>query len=191
MKLIVGIGNPGIKYHNTKHNFGFWIIDKLVKERSLKYKAGKGDYIYASGNECMFVKPTTFVNDSGIAIKQILNYYDSLDVNDLIVIYDDIDINLGNIRFKAHGSDAGHNGVKSIIYHLNTDSFDRLKIGIATSMKMSPLEEYVLKPFSKKYKETINEVIDCAENGINFYLNHGIKNTMNNYNKKDNNNNGK
>jgi len=138
MKFIIGIGNPGIKYHNTKHNFGFWIIDKLVKERSLKYKAGKGNYLYAKGNKCMFVKPTTFVNNSGIAIKQILAYYDSVDIDDLIVIYDDIDINLGNIRFKTHGTAAGHNGIKSIIYHLNTDSFDRLKIGIATPMKMRP-----------------------------------------------------
>ena len=182
MKFIIGIGNPGIKYHNTKHNFGFWIIDKLVKERSLKYKAGKGNYLYAEGNKCMFVKPTTFVNNSGIAIKQILAYYDSVDIDDLIVIYDDIDINLGNIRFKTHGTAAGHNGIKSIIYHLNTDSFDRLKIGIATPMKMRPSEEYVLKPFPKKYNSLVNEVIDNATLGISYYLEEGMSKAMNNFN---------
>ena len=75
MKLIVGLGNPGDNYRLTKHNFGFWVIDNLVKQRFLKYKAGKGDYIYVQDDEFMFVKPTTYVNNSGIAIKQILNYY--------------------------------------------------------------------------------------------------------------------
>ena len=130
----------------------------------------------------MFVKPTTYINSSGIAIKQILDYYDSLNIEDLIIIYDDIDIDLGKIKFKAQGTDGGHNGIKSIIYHLKTDSFDRLKIGIATSMKMRPSEQYVLKPFPKKYSNLVNEVIENAILGLSYYLKKGMSKTMNNFN---------
>ena len=186
MKLIVGLGNPGNNYSLTKHNFGFWIIDKLVEQRSLKYKAGKGDYIFAHDNHYMFVKPTTFVNNSGVALKQILKYYDNINVNNIMIIYDDIDIKLGNIRFKPSGADGGHNGIKSIIYQLGTDTFDRLKIGIATDIIMRPSEHYVLKPFPLKFKKLVDEVTDNAVNGINYYLQHEINETMNKYNKKDN-----
>ena len=184
MKVIVGLGNPGDNYSLTKHNFGFWVIDKLVKQSSLKYKAGKGDYVYAKTKDFMFVKPTTYVNSSGIALNQILNYYNGLTCNDIIIIYDDIDIDLGMIKFRAKGSDGGHNGIKSIIYHLKTDSFDRLKIGIATSMVMRPSEKYVLKPFPKKYGKLINEVTEYSVDGINYYLKHGIDKAMNNFNLK-------
>ena len=182
MKVIVGLGNPGDNYSSTKHNFGFWIIDQLIEQRSLKYKAGKGEYVYAQDNKCIFIKPTTYVNSSGIAIKQFLDYYDNIKFNDLIVIYDDIDIDLGKIKFKAQGTDGGHNGIKSIIYHLETDCFDRLKIGIATPMKMRPSEQYVLKPFSKKYSSLVNEVIENATSGISYYLEKGMSKTMNNFN---------
>ena len=185
MKLIVGLGNPGDNFCSTKHNFGYWIIDQLVEQRSLKYKIGKGDYIIALDSQLMFIKPTTFVNNSGLAIKQILSYYDKVKISDLIIIYDDIDINLGNIRFKEEGADGGHNGIKSIIYHLETDTFDRLKVGIATNLQMRPSEKYVLKPFPMKFKKIVDEVIDTTVDGINYYLQHTIDETMNKYNKKD------
>ena len=181
MKCIVGLGNPGDRYIKTKHNFGFWVVDKLVKQSSLKYKAGKGEYVFAQSNEYMFVKPTTYMNNSGIAIKQFLNYY-KLDTSSLIIIYDDIDIDLGKIKFRAKGTDGGHNGIKSVIYHLGTDSFDRLKLGIATSMNMRPSEQYVLKAFPKKYNNLVDEVIENATSGISCYLENGISETMNNFN---------
>ena len=185
MKLIVGLGNPGDNFCSTKHNFGYWIIDQLVEQRSLKYKIGKGDYIIALDSQLMFIKPTTFVNNSGLAIKQILSYYDKVKISDLIIIYDDIDINLGNIRFKEEGTDGGHNGIKSIIYHLGSHVFDRLKIGIATDVDMRPSENYVLKPFPKKYIKLVNEVINHASNSINYYLEHGINQSMNNFNTRN------
>ena len=185
MKIIIGLGNPGDNYRLTKHNFGFWIIDELVEQRSLKYKLGKGDYVFALDNDCMFLKPTSFMNNSGVAIKQALDYYKNIDK--IIVIYDDIDIFLGQIRFRPNGSDGGHNGLKSIIYHLQTDVFDRLKIGIATNDNMRPSEKYVLKPFSKQYIDLVSEVIDYASDGINYYLKNNITSTMNNYNKRNNN----
>jgi len=188
MNFIIGLGNPGDQYKLTKHNFGFWIIDKLIKERSLKMKAGKGDYVFAKAGKNIFVKPTSFMNNSGIAIKQLLNYYNETSVKNIIVIYDDIDINLGNIRFKSEGSHGGHNGIKSIIYHLDEDVFSRLKIGIASNIEMRPSEKYVLKPFPKKIRNVVEHVVDHAANAINYYLEHDIKEAMNNFNKKDNNN---
>ena len=184
MKCVIGLGNPGPKYYNTKHNFGYWIIDKLVKERSLKYQAGKGDYIFAEEKKYIFVKPTSFVNNSGIAIKQVLSLFTNIYIKDIIVIYDDIDIDLGNIRFKQSGSAGGHNGIKSIIYQLKVETFDRLKIGIATNLKMRPSENYVLKPFPDKFNNLVGEVITNAVEGINYYLQHEINDSMNKYNIK-------
>lgn len=185
MKLIVGLGNPGDNYSLTKHNFGFWVVDKLVEQSFLKYKLGKGDYVFAKSHNALFVKPTTFMNNSGLAVRQIMNYFDFIDLSNLIIVYDDIDLDLGNIRFKSKGSHGGHNGIKSIISHLGTNVFDRLKLGIATSDKMRPSEKYVLKPFSKKYVSLVDEVIDNAVMGLQFYINNGIVESMNNYNKKD------
>ena len=185
MNFIIGLGNSGDQYKLTKHNFGFWVVNKLIEDRSLKMKVGKGDYLYAKDNKNIFIKPTCFMNNSGVAIAQILNYYSESLVDDIIIIYDDIDINLGNIRFKKEGSAGGHNGIKSIIYHLKTDIFNRLKIGIATEQNMRPSEKYVLKPFPKEYKELVNQVIDNAVKGIDYYLENGIKKSMNNFNKKD------
>ena len=182
MKLIVGLGNPGDNYRLTKHNFGFWVIDKLVEQSSLTYKAGKGDFIFALDKKCLFVKPTTYVNNSGIAIKQVLKYYKIANLEDILVIYDDINIDLGNIRFRSKGSDGGHNGLKSIIYHLEADNFDRLKLGIATSSKMRPSEKYVLKPFQRKYNKLIKDVLGNAIEAVNYYLENGINKTMNNFN---------
>ena len=159
MKIIVGLGNPGNNYSSTKHNFGFWVVDKLVEQSSLQYKSGKGNFIYAMSQDCMFVKPVTFVNNTGLAIKEILNYYDNITIEDFLIIYDDIDLDLGEIRFKAQGSDGGHNGIKSIIYHVESDHFDRLKIGIATSLKMRPSENYDLKPFPLKFKELVKIMV--------------------------------
>ena len=103
--ILVGLGNPGTKYSSTKHNFGYWIIDSMIEKSSLKLKAGKGDYLYAKDGESLFVKPTSYMNNSGLAIKQVLDYYKA-SIEDLIVIYDDIDLPLGTIRFKDKGGPA-------------------------------------------------------------------------------------
>tara|TARA_B100000029_G_scaffold316329_1_gene308700 strand:- start:1072 stop:1641 length:570 start_codon:yes stop_codon:yes gene_type:complete len=185
MNFIIGLGNPGNQYKLTKHNFGFWVVDKLIEERSLTVKVGKGDYLYAKDNKNIFVKPTSFMNNSGIAIAQLLNYYNESSIEDIIIIYDDIDIALGNIRFKKEGSAGGHNGIKSIIYHLHSDVFNRLKVGIATKQNMRPSEKYVLKPFAKECEKLVKEVINNTVTGINYYLENGITKSMNNFNKKD------
>ena len=116
--LVVGLGNPGSKYRLTKHNFGFWVLDKLVERSSLKWQSGYGDYLYAKQKDLIFAKPTTFMNNSGLAVKALCKHYNQTEA---IIIYDDIDLPLGAIRFKSNGSSGGHKGIESIIYQLKTD----------------------------------------------------------------------
>jgi len=182
--VIVGLGNPGSKYAKTKHNIGFWIVDKLANDYSAEFKLGKGNYMYSKHNNITFLKPLTYMNDSGIAVKEYINYF-NIDINQLLVIYDDADLMVGEFRFKSQGSSAGQKGIDSIIYHLKTDQFPRLKIGIGNKDNNKPLKSYVLSPFedsdSLLMEETIN---DCCE-AVNFFLNHNINETMNKYNKKN------
>ena len=184
-KIILGLGNPGLNYVESRHNLGFKLIDLLADKYSVDLNSK--DKIMISGcgniksNKILLVKPKTYVNNCGVAVKRILELY-SLKMTELIVVYDDMDLIPGKIRFRSQGTAGGHNGIKSIIYHLNTDVFNRLKIGIATEQNMRPSEKYVLKPFSKEYKKIISEVINDAVDGINYYLENGIKKTMNNFN---------
>ena len=120
--ILVGLGNPGDKYSRTKHNFGYRVIDSIIKKSSLKLKAGKGDYLYAQHGESFLVKPTSYMNSSGGAVNQILNYYKA-SVEDLVIIYDDIDLPLGTIRFKDKGGAAGHKGIENIIYQVGLKLF--------------------------------------------------------------------
>ena len=183
MKVLIGLGNPGKQYSKTKHNFGFWIIDALAKRCSLKFREGKGNYIFAKKRDIFFVKPTTYMNNSGIAISELCNYYKFIH-EDLLVIYDDIDLLLGNFKYKKYGGSGGHKGVESIIYQLGSESFNRLRIGILTEESVKPLENYVLSSFSKKYNEEINNIIDITCESIKYYFNNNIEDTMNKYNKK-------
>ena len=180
--ILVGLGNPGTKYSKTKHNFGYWVIDSIIKQRSLKLKAGKGDYLYAKDGESLFVKPTSYMNNSGLAIKQVLDYYKA-SIEDLIVIYDDIDLPLGTIRFKDKGGPAGHRGIENIIYQLRLESFLRLRLGIAVEgLRMRPSENYVLSPFPKECNEEIDLVMNQSISGLEYLLNNDITKTMNKFN---------
>ena len=179
--LIIGLGNPGLSYDKTKHNFGFWVLDLLVNRRSLKWESGYGDYVYAKHNNHIFAKPTTFMNNSGLAIKDLCNHHNQ---EEILVVYDDIDLNLGTLRFKLGGGTGGHKGIESIIYQLESKDFQRLKLGIALEdINMKPSEKYVLTPFPKKYHEDVDFMIIKAADSINFYLNNTIEETMNKYNR--------
>tara|TARA_B100001250_G_scaffold388531_1_gene386861 strand:- start:1209 stop:1754 length:546 start_codon:yes stop_codon:yes gene_type:complete len=180
--ILVGLGNPGDKYSATKHNFGYWVIDSIINKCSLKLKVGKGDYIYAQHNDSFLVKPTSYMNSSGVSIKQIMNYYKS-SIKDLIVIYDDIDLPLGTIRFRDKGGAAGHRGIENTIYQLRSESFLRLRLGIAIEgLHMRPSEKYVLSPFPKEYQEEIDLVIKQSVDGLEYLLDNGIEKTMNKFN---------
>jgi len=178
--LVVGLGNPGIKYSATKHNFGFWVLDKIVEKSSLKWQSGYGDYLYVKNKDLILAKPTTFMNNSGLAVKDLCNHYNQTEI---IIVYDDIDLPLGTTRFRSNGSAGGHKGIESIIYHLKTDKFDRLKLGIALDgFSMRPLEHFVLKPFPKEYSDDVEMVIMKSVDALDFYFNNGIVETMNQFN---------
>ena len=183
MKILAGLGNPGEKYSSMKHNFGFWVLDCFTERRSLTYQAGKGDYLLAKKEELVCVKPTTYMNNSGRALLDIKHFFKS-NLEDFLIIYDDIDLPLGTIRFRKNGGAGGHKGLESIIYQLQSENFNRLRLGIATEEEMRPSEKFVLSPFLKKDERLKNEVIEKACDGISYYLLNGIKKTMNEFNEK-------
>ena len=178
--LVIGLGNPGKSYDDTKHNFGFWVLDEFISRCSLKWESGYGDYVYVKYNNNVFSKPTTFMNNSGLAVKDLCKHHNQTKV---LVVYDDIDLNLNSLRFKSGGGTGGHKGIESIIYQLGSEEFDRLKMGIALDgIQMKPSEKYVLTPFPKKYHEEVRLMILKAADAIDFYLISSIEETMNKYN---------
>ncbi|MDP7026841.1 MAG: aminoacyl-tRNA hydrolase [Candidatus Marinimicrobia bacterium] len=183
MHILVGLGNPGRKYTDTKHNFGFWVLNRFTEKRSLTFQAGKGDYLLAKKGDLICIKPTSFMNNSGISILDVKQFF-KVEPNQLLVVYDDIDLPLGTIRFRDSGGTGGHKGIESIIYQIQSEKFNRLRIGIATEDEMRPAEKYVLNPFRDGQKEIVNDMIEKACEGIEHYLSHGIKETMNQFNEK-------
>ena len=185
MTVLVGLGNPGRNYSDTKHNFGFWVLDKFAEKRSLKFQSGKGDYLLVKSNDIALVKPTTYMNNSGMAVADYCRYFQNT-LEELLVVYDDIDLPLGTLRFKPSGGSGGHKGMESIIYQLESEDFNRLRIGISAENEMGPSERYVLSPFPKDWKEKINEMIEKACDGIDYFLTHDMKETMNKFNENTN-----
>ena len=183
MNILVGLGNPGRNYSETKHNFGFWVIDRFIKKQSLTFQAGKGDYLLAKKGDLICIKPTSFMNNSGMPVLDVKQFF-KVEPEQFLVVYDDIDLPLGTIRFRDGGGTGGHKGIESIIYHLRSENFNRLRIGIATNDEMRPAEKFVLSPFEEDKKELVNEMIKKGCEGIEFYLTHEINETMNQFNEK-------
>lgn len=184
MWTFIGLGNPGSKYAKTKHNFGFWIIDRLAQKYDLSFKSGRGPYIYAKHfDQFLLVKPTTYMNDSGRGVTSVRQFFNIVE-SEILVVYDELDLPLGSIRFRAQGSSGGHKGMTSIIQGLNTDQFPRLRVGIGTSAHMRPAEKYVLTPFRASEENLKSEVLDKAVDGLEYLLSHSISETMNSFNIK-------
>ena len=183
MKVIIGLGNFEDKYLFTRHNVGFMALDFFARlnnqafkvEKKLKSAIVKFNFI---GEDLILVKPLTYMNLSGEALSAVMNFY-KIDKKDVLVIYDDISLDLGNVRFRATGSDGGHNGIKSVIKHLGTKDFDRLKIGIGPQPNI-PSEAYVLQNFSKDELEKLKEILKMPL--IESYIKEGIEKTQNMYN---------
>lgn len=181
MKLIVGLGNVGERYCFTRHNAGFMVLDKLVIDKGFSFREeSKLKCFLAKSGDIIYIKPTTFMNLSGEAVRAVMDYY-KIDVKDLLIVYDDIALDLGRMRFRANGSDGGHNGIKSIIKHVGTKEFDRLKIGIGPQPNI-PSENYVLQNFPKEQLEELKEVLKKADEAIEFYLENGIQKAQNKFN---------
>ena len=175
MKLVIGLGNPGKQYENTKHNVGFLTIDQITldlqREIQFSLKTKFNALLYEgklNGEKVVLVKPLTYMNLSGEAVKPILEWY-KMSIEDLIVIYDDLDLPLGKIRLREKGSAGGHNGIKSLIYHLSTDEFKRIKIGIDRS-KVIPVVDYVLTPFRQEEIPVMKESLQTASKAVRDWL---------------------
>lgn len=182
MKLIVGLGNPGEKYKNTRHNIGFIFIDEIIKLLDIRENV-RNDFNseYIKTENAFFQKPQTYMNDSGLAISMIMKYY-KIDVSDLYVIYDDMDLEVGRIRIREKGSAGGHNGIKSIISHCG-DKFTRIKIGIGA--KKENAISHVLGNFSKQEEEILDSRKDDIVNLVKDVLNGmSTEKLMNKYNSK-------
>ncbi|HEN9267824.1 TPA: aminoacyl-tRNA hydrolase [Streptococcus agalactiae] len=187
VKMIVGLGNPGSKYNDTKHNIGFMAIDRIVKNLDVNFTEDKNfkaeigsDFI--NGEKIYFIKPTTFMNNSGIAVKALLTYY-NISIKDMIIIYDDLDMEVGKIRFRQKGSAGGHNGIKSIIAHLGTQEFDRIKVGIGRPNGRMTVINHVLGKFDKNDEIMISNTLDKVDNAVNYYLQtNDFQKTMQKYN---------
>ncbi len=185
MNILVGLGNPGRKYSDTKHNFGFWVIDKLAEKKSLKFQAGKDDYLLAKKGKLVCIKPTIFMNTIGVSLLDVKQFFKA-ETENFLVVYDDIDLPLGTLRFRKSGGTGGHKGIESIIYQLQSEDFNRLRMGIATDDDMRPSEKYVLTPFQNREEKLKNEMLEKACEGIDYFLSHDMKETMNKFNDKQN-----
>ena len=184
MTIFVGLGNHETKYHNTKHNVGYWVLDSFAKRYGLEFKPGKGNYFVAKkGSSFMLIKPTTGMNNSGAIINEVLNFYKAKK-EDLVIIFDDVDLPLGEIRLRTDGGDGCHNGMKSVLQYLSSDKVTRLKVGIAASDYKRPSEKYVLKPFNKRFNTLVEEVLIFANGAMQSLLDNGEEFTMNNYNNQ-------
>lgn len=186
MKLIVGLGNPGKEYEETRHNIGFKVIDELLKTKDnpkLKEKFGGLYYEFLHKNEkIILLKPQKYINLSGMVVQNYVNYY-KLDISDILIINDDLDLEAGDYKLKPSGSSAGHNGLKNISDCLNTEDYKRLKIGISNNKDIDT-RDYVLGKFDEEDLKKINKVVDIAVNIIQDYLEISFSNLMTKYNKK-------
>lgn len=185
MKLIIGLGNPGKQYEQTRHNVGFMVIDKLSKELSIPLDRNKFNGIYGighiSGEKIILLKPLTYMNLSGECIRPLMDYYEIND-DELVVIYDDLDLPVGKIRLRSKGSAGGHNGIKSMILHLATQEFNRIRVGIDRPQNGMKISDYVLGRFTKEEEPGIIEAIDRSANACEKWLSTSFIQVMNEYN---------
>jgi len=186
MIIILGLGNPGPRYLPTRHNVGFQTVDRLSGRLKIPlYKVGCHAYYgrgSLSGQEVVLAKPLTFMNGSGLAATALCRAF-GVPAARLLAVYDDMDLPVGTIRLRNGGGSGGHNGVKSIIYHLETDAFPRLRIGIGRP-RDEDVVDYVLQEFSPQDKITLDSVLDTAVDAALVFMREGIVPAMNRYNKK-------
>lgn len=186
MYIIVGLGNPGKKYENTRHNVGFRCIDILAEEYNIsvlecKHKAilGKG---YIDGQKVVLVKPQTFMNLSGESVRSVLDFYKADPESELIVIYDDISLAPGALRIRKKGSAGGHNGIKNILQHLDNDIFKRIKVGVGEKPAGYDLADYVLGHFTPAENKEVNEACKKAADAVKLLVQEKTDEAMNKYN---------
>ena len=189
VKLIVGLGNPGIEYQFTPHNLGFLTIDRIANDLGIEVRNRQCRALTAratmAGEPVVLAKPETFMNLSGLSVRELVAEHQVDVARDLIVIYDELDLPLGTIRIRQRGSSAGHNGVESILDALGTNEFLRIRLGIAPDRKLGDSVKYVLAPFRKAQEVTVDDLIDTAAQAVDVILKEGPAAAMNRFNRKN------
>ncbi|HLR32591.1 MAG TPA: aminoacyl-tRNA hydrolase [Fodinibius sp.] len=185
MPIIVGLGNPGRKYAGTRHNIGFTFIETLAEAMSVQMGPGKGPFHVGkgrhAGHNVYLVRPDTYMNNSGDAVQKVLHWYKA-DIGDLLVCYDDLNLDIGTIRLRPGGSAGGHNGIKDLIQKLGTDAFPRLRIGIGNNFPQGQQVQYVLSAFTREEQNIMISTIDKAVDASFTFIRDGIDEAMNNFN---------
>jgi len=188
MHLIVGLGNPGLQYVDTRHNVGFMLLDYLAQASKVSFAESKWKALIAKTlmwkKSFILLKPQTFMNASGLAIAPVAHYY-KLSTDNIIVIHDDLDMPLGRIKIVSGGGAGGHKGVSSSIEHLGTKSFPRIKIGIGRPSTPIPPEKYVLAKFGPEENEVINQRLEVVVEGIRILAQQGLSAAMNVVNQQE------
>jgi len=189
VKLIIGLGNPGIEYQFTPHNLGFLAIDRIAGSLGLEVRNRQCRALTARtviGDQAVLLaKPETFMNLSGVAVRELMQEYDAQPESDLIVLQDELDFPLGTLRIHTRRSSAGHNGIESIIGALGTQDFLRIRMGVAPERKVGDGAEYLLAPMKKKELEVVDGILDTAEEAVKVILKEGPAAAMNRFNRKD------
>lgn len=184
MKVIAGLGNPGEKYAYTRHNIGFMVVselaDKFKVNSSYKFDGLVGDF-FIGGEKIIIFQPMKYMNKSGQPIYKLLDYF-QIEAEELLVIHDDLDLDLGKMKLKQSGGSGGHNGIKSIINNLNTDKFKRLKVGIGRPPENVPVPAFVLTTFQGEEKDISEKVVQEAASAVELMLKEDIMKAMNKYN---------
>jgi len=188
VKLIVGLGNPGIEYESTPHNLGFLVVDWIahglgidVRNRQCRALTGRG---VIAGEAVVLAKPETYMNLSGLSVRELVEEHQVEVKSDLIVIHDELDLPFGTTRIKQRGGTAGHNGMESILGALGTDEFLRIRLGIAPDRKVGDGAKYVLTPFRKAQDKAVDEMIENAAQAVEAILKDGVAAAMNRFNRK-------
>lgn len=190
MRAVLGLGNPGFKYDNTRHNVGFKILDLFLEKHKFKLSPGKGDFFFMQGrfDECDFiiVKPATYMNLSGLAARDIADQF-GLNVEDLLVVADDVNLKPGKIRIRQSGGDGGHNGIRSIIYQLESDNFPRLRFGVGNDFKTGEMADYVLSKFNDNILSSIQPMLNFSISLIEEFIVGGTQAMLNLFSKSSQN----
>jgi peptidyl-tRNA hydrolase, PTH1 family len=187
VKLIVGLGNPGIEYQFTPHNLGFLTIDRLANDGGVEIRNRNCRALTARAvleeQQVLLAKPETYMNLSGMAVRELVEKYEADLAKDLIVIYDELDLPLGKIRVRQRGGSAGHNGMESIIGALGSQEFLRIRLGIGPEKKVSDGAKYVLAPFRKSQLNLVDEILETASEAVKVILREGPAAAMNRFNR--------
>ena len=189
MKLIVGLGNPGIEYQFTPHNLGFLVVDRIASERGVEIRNRQCRALTARiqvGDEpVLLAKPETYMNLSGVSVRELVAEYEAKPEADLVVIQDELDFPLGTLRIHTRRSSAGHNGIESIIGALATQDFLRIRMGVAPERKVEDGERYLLSPFRKADLVVVDGMLDTAADAVKVILTEGAAAAMNRFNRKE------